>query len=102
MFTLDEPQRRIGELLKAFKGDWVSSELIGVIASAREYQEDFQRRIRDLRYLGWKIEQQKRYHEGARVKSYYRLVYAAPWPDNIRAAIVVEENRRRDARGRLT
>lgn len=100
--SLDEPQRRIGELLKAFRGDWVSSELIGVVASAREYQEDFQRRIRDLRYLGWKIEQQKRYHEGDRVKSYYRLVYAAPWPDNIRTAIVAEEKRRREARGRST
>ena len=99
--SLDEPQRRIGELLKAFKGDWVSSELIGVVASAREYQEDFQRRIRDLRYLGWKIEQQKRYHEGARVKSYYRLVYAAPWPDNIRTAIVAEEKRRQEAREHL-
>lgn len=96
--SLDEPQRRIGELLKAFGGDWVPSELIGVVASAKEYQEDFQRRIRDLRYLGWNIEQQKRYHEGARVKSYYRLIQDAPWPDNIRTAIVAEEKRRRDAK----
>jgi hypothetical protein len=98
--SFDEPQRRIGELLKAFDGDWVPSELIGVVASARDYQEDFQRRIRDLRYLGWKIEQQKRYHEGPRVKSYYRLVHAVPWPENIRTAIVAEEKRRREAKGR--
>jgi hypothetical protein len=97
--SLDEPQRRIGELLKAFEGDWVPSELIGVVASAKEYQEDYQRRIRDLRYLGWDIKQQKRYHEGARVKSYYRLVRAVPWPDNIRVAIADEEKRRRESRG---
>lgn len=90
-----EPQRRIGELLKAFDGDWVPSELIGIVASAKEYQEDFQRRIRDLRFLGWEIKQEKRYHEGARVRSYYRLVHSAPWPNNIRAAIAAEERERK-------
>jgi hypothetical protein len=91
-----EPQRRIGELLKAFDGDWVPSDLIGIVASAKEYQEDFQRRIRDLRFLGWEYKQEKRYNEGARVKVYYRLVRCAPWPDNIRNAIAAEERRRRE------
>lgn len=90
-----EPQRRIGELLKAFDGGWVPSELIGIVASAKEYQEDFQRRIRDLRFLGWDIKQQKRYNEGARVRSYYRLVRSAPWPDSIRTAIATEERARK-------
>lgn len=93
-----EPQRRIGELLKAFDGRWVPSDLIGIVASALEYQEDYQRRIRDLRFLGWLVQQQKRYHEGARVMVYYRLIHAEPWPLNIRAAIVAEEARRRRAR----
>lgn len=70
--SFDEPQKRIGELLRTFNGDWVPSDLIGIVASAKEYQEDYQRRIRDLRYLGWDYEQQKRHHEGARVKVYYR------------------------------
>jgi len=91
-----EPQRRIGELLKAFGGDWVPSDLIGIVASANEYQEDYQRRIRDLRYLGWEYRQQKRYNEGARVKVYYRLVRSTQWPDNIRAAIANEERRRKE------
>ncbi len=98
--SFDEPQRRIGELLKALAGDWVPTDLIGIVASAKEYQEDYQRRIRDLRYLGWEYEQTKRHHEGARVKVYYRLVRSAPWPDNIRAAITAEEHRRRTARRR--
>ena len=71
----------------------VPSDLIGA-ASAKDYQEDYQRRIRDLRFLGWQYRQQKRYHEGARVKSYYRLIHAEPWPENIRAAISAEEKRR--------
>jgi hypothetical protein len=58
--TFDEPQRRIGELLKALRGEWVPTDLIGIVASAKEYQEDYQRRIRDLRYLGWEYEQKRR------------------------------------------
>lgn len=67
-------------------------------ASAKEYQEDYQRRIRDLRFLGWDHETQKRHHEGARVRTYYRLTREAPWPANIRAAITGEEQRRRARR----
>lgn len=90
----DEPQRRIGELFKALAGEWISSDLIGIVASAKEYQEDYQRRIRELRDLGWEYQKKRRYDEGARVKVYYRLIHAAPWPENIRAAI---KARRKDA-----
>jgi|HubBroStandDraft_1064217.scaffolds.fasta_scaffold42472_2 hypothetical protein len=96
--SFDEPQKRIGELLRAFQGDWVPTDLIGIVASAKEYQEDYQRRIRDLRYLGWDYEQQKRHYEGARVKVYYRLLQAAPWPVSIRSAIKAEERRRKASR----
>jgi hypothetical protein len=98
--SFDEPQRRIGELLKAMEGEWVPSDLIGVVASARQYQEDYQRRIRDLRFLDWEYEQSRRYQEGARVKVHYRLVRSAPWPDDIRAAITAEVNRRKAAKRR--
>jgi hypothetical protein len=97
--SFDEPQKRIGELLKALDGQWVPSDLIGIVASAKEYQEDYQRRIRDLRFLGWDYEIQKRHHEGARVKTYYRLIRDAPWPPNIRGAITAEEQRRQTRRG---
>lgn len=93
-----EPQRRIGELLRAFDGQWVRTDLLAMVASAQEFQEDWQRRLRDLRFLGWDYEFQKRFNEGARVWTYYRLTKSAPWPDDIRAAITAEERRRRDAR----
>lgn len=92
--NLDEPQKRIGELLKAFEPDWVRTDL-GIVASAQAYQEDWQRRLRDLRYLGWKIESQRRYHEGARAWAYYRVTRSEPWPNNIREAIKREEARRK-------
>jgi 5-methylcytosine-specific restriction endonuclease McrA len=93
-----EPQKRIGELLKAFNGEWVRTDLLGIVASAQEFQEDWQRRLRDLRFLGWKIDFQRRHHEGARVWTYYRLNHSEPWPNDIRAALTAEEQRRRSAR----
>ena len=74
------------------------SDLIGIVASAKEYQEDFQRRIRDLRSLGWQIKASRRYHEGARVRVYYRLLHYEPWPENIHAAIKAAERRNKEAR----
>lgn len=94
----DQPQKRIGELLKAFEGDWVRTDLLSIVASAKQYQEDWQRRLRDLRILGWDVESQRRHHEGARVWTYYRVARWLPWPPNIREALNAEEQRRRRAR----
>ena len=96
----DEPQRRIGELLLALRNDWVPSELIGIVASAKEYQTDYEKRTRELRLLGWDYKVRKERGEGARTRVYYRLIQSAPWPENIHAAIVAEEKRRRAAKGR--
>ena len=98
----DEPQKRIGELLKAFGGIWVRSDLLGIVASAKNFQEDWQRRMRDLRFLGWDYEHEKRYGEGSRVWAYYRLTKSAPWPENISQAIRAEETRRMALKRRLS
>ncbi|TWP34094.1 HNH endonuclease [Leekyejoonella antrihumi] len=95
--SYDEPQRRIGALLAAFEGKWVRSDLIGIVASAKEYQEDWQRRLRDLRFFGWKIEHQNRHNEGARVRAYYRATAIAPIPDDIPGVIRAETARRKAA-----
>ena len=57
-----EPHGRIGELLKTFQGDWVPSGLIGAVASMHQYQEDWQRRLRKLRSLGWAIRTKRKTH----------------------------------------
>ena len=47
---------RIGELLKAMHGQWVRSDVLDLVASPPgDYQEDWHRRIRELRDLGWSI-----------------------------------------------
>ncbi|WP_100524395.1 HNH endonuclease [Mycobacteroides abscessus] len=92
--TYNEPQRRIGELLLAFgTQESVRSDVIEVVASAKEYQEDWQRRMRDLRFIGWDY-RYKRKKEDGRVRTYYQLTQSAPWPDNIIAAIKAEESKR--------
>ncbi len=98
----DEPQRRIGELLKAFGGGWVRSDLIGIVASAKSFQEDWQRRLRDLRFLGWDYLHEKRYDEGSRVWTYYRLTRSAAWPENISQAIRAEEAQRKARKAQLS
>jgi hypothetical protein len=98
--SFDEPQRRIGELLLALQDEWVPSELIGIVASAKEFQTDYERRIRELRALGWDYKSRKALGEGARVRVYYQLIRSAPWPENIHAAITAETKRRKASRRR--
>jgi hypothetical protein len=67
---------RIGELLKASRGRPVSSELIAIVAN----QEDWQKRTRELRYLGWHIDVTKSTIPSGRVRSSYTVKRFTDWP----------------------
>jgi 5-methylcytosine-specific restriction endonuclease McrA len=84
-----EPHRRIGELLKAFHGDWVPSNLIGVVASMQQYQEDWQKRLRELRLIGWKIATTRtKDKQTGRTSTFYRVDVAPAWPEGpLRVAV---------------
>jgi 5-methylcytosine-specific restriction endonuclease McrA len=72
--------RRLGELLRAFGiGNPVPSYLLQLVASARQYNEDWQRRLRELRELGWDYTVTKR-RENGRIVSYYSLKTEGGWP----------------------
>ena len=87
----DEVHRRIGEFLKAANGEWVPSDLIGIVASAGRYQEDWQKRMRELRVLGWVIES-RREHTLAKTFTFYRAAKWTPWPHGqVRRAISAAE-----------
>ncbi|MFE2421503.1 HNH endonuclease [Streptomyces hokutonensis] len=77
----DEPHGRIGELLKALEGEWVPSELIGVVASMKQYQDDWERRLRELRHLDWIIDNHVRRPAGQPHISEYKLTHWEPWPE---------------------
>ncbi|WP_443041823.1 HNH endonuclease [Streptomyces sp. B21-097] len=91
----DEPHGRIGELLKAFQGDWVPADLIGVVASMKQYQDDWQRRLRELRTLGWKYESvRSKDSETGRSLVFYRVTHWEPWPNGpIRTEIKKRERK---------
>lgn len=94
-FTYDEPHMRIGEALKAAYPKWLRGDLLERVACAKQYQEDWQKRLRELRLLGWKIKPDRRDEQGRSV-AYYRLEEPAPaWPSgSVRAAIrKVEKSR---------
>jgi len=69
---------RIGELLKRNMGKPVPSPLIELVAG----QEDWKKRTRELRYLGWVIEATRRKLESGKVESYYTLRKFEAWPEN--------------------
>lgn len=84
-----EPHGRIGELLKSFSGEWVPSSLIEVVASLGQYQNDWQRRLRELRFLDWKIiSKRKKDPDTGRINVWYRVEVWKPWPEgSIRAEV---------------
>ncbi|MDF3285480.1 HNH endonuclease signature motif containing protein [Gordonia sp. N1V] len=89
-----DPRQRLGELLAAFGKDrWVPSDLLEAVASAKEPQDDWQRRLRELRKLGWNYKHKKRRERG-RVRVYYQLTKSATWPDSIPGTIRAAKQRR--------
>ncbi|MEX1262315.1 MAG: HNH endonuclease [Actinomycetota bacterium] len=94
--SYNEPHRRIGELLKALEGQDVRGDLIGMVASAGTFQEDWQKRLRELRTLGWVIKSSIR-KEAKRHWAYYRLEHWEAWPEgNIGAEIRRRERLREE------
>ncbi len=87
--THDSVYVRIGELLKAFEGEEVSKDLIQTVAYTHD---DFEKRMRELRKLGWRYRPKKR-KEGRRFKTYFILDRWYPWPDNPAAEIRAVEDR---------
>lgn len=96
----EEPHMRIGELLIAFDGNWVPGDLVGAVASAKQYQEDWQKRTRELRELGWIIETRKRKDVSGRMMTDYRAAHWEPWPSgSIRAEISRRERMKKRPSG---
>jgi hypothetical protein len=83
---------RLGELLKAYAGEPVSSDLMDFVAN----RDDWPKRTRELRYLGWKIKVIKRKNERGRVKAWYQLDESTPWPEN--PTLFIQEYERQRAR----
>jgi hypothetical protein len=86
---------RIGELLK-LAGRPVPSFLMELIAN----QDDWQRRLRELRSLGWEFKSSRTGKFAGRVQVTYELVHAEPWPTEPTAVVRVIERSRARTKGR--
>lgn len=69
---------RIGELLKRNFKKPVPSPLIELVAM----QEDWRKRTRELRYLGWEIQAARKKLESGKSESYYTLMKFCEWPED--------------------
>jgi hypothetical protein len=74
---------RIGETLKAFKGEPVPAQVMDFVAN----QDDWKKRARELRYLGWRIHVFNRKPPNGRVSSFYKLLKSTEWPADPTAVI---------------
>jgi hypothetical protein len=84
---LDEVHMRIGKLLVALKGYEVPVELINTVAREQN-MGDPTKRMRELRQLGWTIENKVYRVQGGRTRSVYILTSSQPWPpEGPRAAV---------------
>ncbi len=84
---------RIARLLRMKIGEPVDSDLIQFVANFESYQEDWQKRLRELRYLGLEIEQRSEQKE-KRKKSYYCLTKWVDLPANPTQVIRAYERQR--------
>ena len=69
---------RVGETLKSFKGMPVPNYLIEFVAG----QDEWRKRLRELRYMGWKIKATRKKEASGKVRSFYTLNHFEPWPDD--------------------
>lgn len=78
---------RIGELLKAKRGEPIPKELIQVVAHTHD---DWEKRLRELRELGWRYRVERR-KQGRRIRTAFALEHSEPWPEDPAAAIRTAE-----------
>jgi hypothetical protein len=67
---------RIGELLKVNAGKPVAGQMIEFVAG----QDDWMKRTRELRYLGWVIAVSRSKNAAGKVQAFYTLKKHADWP----------------------
>jgi 5-methylcytosine-specific restriction endonuclease McrA len=81
VMNLKSVHARIGRFLKLYQGEWVDSDLIEFVANFNDHQQDWHKRLRELRYLGLRINS-RRVKKGKRHLSQYQLVRWVPLPEN--------------------
>ncbi|MCA9730576.1 HNH endonuclease [candidate division KSB1 bacterium] len=93
VMTYESVHDRIAYLLRQKFNEWVDCDLIEFVANFNDYQTDWRKRLRELRYFGLTIESTRKRAE-KRSKSYYKLTNWVDLPDDSsKAAREYERNR---------
>ncbi len=97
ILALDSVHERIACLLKLHIGQPVSSQLLGFVANATEQQEDWQKRLRDLRYpvIGLEILMGRGKNASGQTETTYTLTFWKDIPPDHKQLIRAWENRNR-------
>ena len=95
----DEVHRRLGELLARLAPDEVRSDLLELVANFEDVQEDWQKRLRELREIGWDYEVRRQKDANGRTRTYYRLKTQQPWPPGSIRTAIREQGRAKQAEG---
>ncbi len=90
--------RRIAFLLRSKAGEWIDCDLIEFVANFDDYQTDWRKRLRELRYLGLKIATRREKTAKRSISSYKLTNWVEP-PEDI-AKFTREYERRRAAKNR--
>jgi len=78
VMALKSVHMRLGETLKTLRSHPVPAEIMDFVAN----QDDWKKRVRELRYLGWKIDVFTPKRSNRRVSTFYRLTEPRAWPDD--------------------
>jgi hypothetical protein len=73
IMALDSVYERLAETLRLHSPDPTPSWLLEFVANFDDFQEDWQKRLRELRYLGFEISVTKAKNNAGKVQSAYRL-----------------------------
>jgi 5-methylcytosine-specific restriction endonuclease McrA len=95
---------RIGSMLRMQKGKPVPSWLLQFVANIDDFQEDWQKRLRELRYpvIGWKIRATRSKTPSGKWQAAYELESWKPLPANHQFLIKEHERRTKRKRQALT
>ena len=88
-----EVHRRLVTMLELAYPEEIRSDVLEMVAHQQQYQEDWHKRLRELRELGWNYQWRKQADDRGRVWVYYRLSKRGRTPPRgeFRAAITAAE-----------
>lgn len=95
-----EVHRRLVTMLQLVHPDEIRSDVLEMVAHQQQYQEDWHKRMRELRELGWDYKWRKEPDHTGRVWVFYRLTKTGRTPPQgqFRAEITRAENAKKQRR----